>query len=101
MRWHYILNIVGILTIFFGLTMIFPLFFGLYYRDQSIIPLLKSMGITIIAGFLLYICFRGTKTEFVSQREGMAIVAMGWTAVGLFGALPFYIGGEIVKCRIT
>lgn len=95
MRWHYILNIVGILTIFFGLTMIFPLFFGLYYRDQSIIPLLKSMGITIIAGFLLYICFRGTKTEFVSQREGMAIVAMGWTAVGLFGALPFYIGGEI------
>jgi trk system potassium uptake protein TrkH len=25
----------------------------------------------------------------------MAIVAIGWTAVGLFGALPFYLGGEI------
>ena len=26
----------------------------------------------------------------ISQREGMAIVAIGWTAVGLFGALTFY-----------
>ena len=95
MRWRYILSTVGILTLFFGLTMIFPLFFGLYYKDQSVIPLLKSLGITMIAGFSLFICFRGTKAEFVTQREGMAIVAVGWTAVGLFGAFPFYIGGEI------
>jgi len=97
MRWRYILSTVGILTLFFGLTMIFPLFFGLYYKDQSVIPLLKSLGITMIAGFSLFICFRGTKAEFVTQREGMAIVAVGWTAVGLFGAFPFYIGGEIAS----
>jgi len=30
--------------------------------------------------------------SIISQREGMAIVAVGWTAVGLFGALPFYLG---------
>jgi len=95
MRWRYVLNIVGILILFFGLTMIFPLFVGLYYRDQSVVPLLESMGITIISGFLLYVFFRSTKVEFISQREGMAIVAVGWTAVGLFGALPFYLGGEI------
>ncbi len=91
MRWRYILNIVGILILFLGLTMIFPLFFGLYYRDQSVVPLLKSMGITIITGSLIYKCLRIPKTEFISQREGMAIVAIGWTAVGLFGALPFYL----------
>ena len=95
MRWRYVLNIVGILILFFGLTMIFPLFVGLYYRDQSVVPLLESMGITIISGFLLYVFFRSAKAEFISQREGMAIVAIGWTAVGLFGALPFYLGGEI------
>ena len=95
MRWRYVLNIVGILILFFGLTMIFPLFVGLYYRDQSVVPLLESMGITIISGFLLYLFFRSAKAEFISQREGMAIVAIGWTAVGLFGALPFYLGGEI------
>ncbi len=94
MRWRYILNVVGILILFFGLTMIFPLLVGLYYKDQSVIPILKSMGITIISGLLVHLYFRRAKAEFISQREGIAIVAVSWTAVGLFGALPFYLGGE-------
>ncbi len=94
MRWRYILNIVGILTLFFGLTMVFPLFVGLYYQDQSVYPVLKSMGITVLAGLIFHILFRSAKAETISQREGMAIVAIGWTAVGLFGALPFYIGSS-------
>jgi len=92
MRWRFILNIIGILTFFFGLTMVFPLFVGLYYQDQSVIPILKSMGITVLVGFSLYLIFRKEKAEVISQREGMAIVAVGWSAVGLFGALPFFLG---------
>ncbi|MGD8286127.1 MAG: TrkH family potassium uptake protein [Desulfobacterales bacterium] len=92
MRWQYILNITGILILFFGLTMIFPLFVGLYYQDQSVSPLLKSMGITVLTGLIIYLIFRKEKVEVISQREGMAIVAVGWTTVGLFGALPFYLG---------
>ena len=95
MRWRYILNIAGILTLFFGLTMVFPLFVGLYYQDQSVIPVLKSMGITVLAGLFFHLLFRSAKAETISQREGMAIVAIGWTAVGLFGALPFYIGNGL------
>jgi trk system potassium uptake protein TrkH len=90
MRWRYILNIIGILTFFFGLTMIVPLLVGLYYHDQSVIPLLKSMGLTIAAGLIFHLIFKSGKVEVINQREGMAIVAVGWTAVGLFGALPFY-----------
>ncbi|MEE4261553.1 MAG: TrkH family potassium uptake protein [Desulfobacteraceae bacterium] len=90
MRWRYILNIIGILIFFFGLTMMVPLLVGLYYHDQSVIPLLKSMGLTIAAGLSFYFIFKSSKVEVISQREGMAIVAVGWTAVGLFGALPFY-----------
>jgi trk system potassium uptake protein TrkH len=92
MRWRFILNIIGILTFFFGLTMIFPLIVGIIYRDQSVVPLLKSMAITVVAGLILYLIFREAKAAVVSQREGMAIVALGWTAVGLFGAIPFYLG---------
>jgi len=91
MRWRYILNIIGVLTLFFGMTMVFPLLVGLYYRDQSVTPVLESMAITVAAGFALYLFFRKHKAEIISQREGMAIVAVGWTAVGLFGALPFYL----------
>ena len=93
MRWRYILNIIGMLTIFLGISMIFALLWGLHYRDQGVEPLLKSMGITILSGFLLYICSRSSKTDYISHREGMAIVAVGWIVIGLFGALPFYIGG--------
>jgi trk system potassium uptake protein TrkH len=90
MRWRYILNIIGILIFFFGLTMMVPLLVGVYYHDQSVIPLLKSMVITVAVGLISYFIFKSDKVEVISQREGMAIVAVGWTAVGLFGALPFY-----------
>ncbi len=92
MRWRFILKIIGVLTLFFGLTMIFPLLVGLYYRDANLIPLLISMGITAAAGLIFYFIFFKAEAEIISQREGMAIVAVGWTAVGLFGALPFYLG---------
>ena len=94
MRWSFILNITGMLIIFLGICMIFPLFFGLYFKDQSVIPLAQSMGITIGSGLSLMICFRRGKVEYISHREGMAIVAVGWTAIGFFGAFPFYLGAE-------
>jgi trk system potassium uptake protein TrkH len=94
MRWRFILRTIGVLIFFFGLTMIFPLMVGFYYRDQSLIALLLSMGITVIAGLILYLIFRKAQAEVINQREGMAIVAVGWAAVGLFGALPFYLGDE-------
>jgi trk system potassium uptake protein len=95
MRWSVILNITGMLIIFLGMCMIFPLFFGFYFKDQSIIPLVQSMGITIASGIFLIVCFRRTKVEHISHREGMAIVAIGWTAIGFFGAFPFYLGPEV------
>lgn len=95
MRWRYIINITGALILFLGLTMLLPLLFGFYYGDESITSLAKSIFITAFSGFLLYIFSRSEKTEYISQREGMAIVGIGWTAIGFFGSLPFYLGGEI------
>jgi trk system potassium uptake protein TrkH len=92
MRWRFILKIIGVLIFFFGLTMIFPLIVGLLYRDQSVVPLLKSVGITVLSGSILYLVFRKVEAAVINQREGMAIVAVGWTVVGLFGAIPFYLG---------
>jgi trk system potassium uptake protein len=94
MRWRYILNVVGILTLSLGLTMLFPLMVAFYYRDDSIYPILISIGITIFSGILLHLLFKGEKVENLTKREGMAIVTFGWSSACLFGALPFYIGGE-------
>jgi trk system potassium uptake protein len=90
MRWRYILYVVGVLVLCFGLTMVLPLIAGLYYRDGCIRTLLTAMGVTIAMGLFLYLLFRKERVKQISQREGMAIVAIGWTAVGLFGALPFF-----------
>lgn len=94
MRWRYILNVVGILTLFLGLTMLFPLMVAFYYRDNSIYSILISIGITVFSGILLHLVFKGEKVENLTKREGMAIVTFGWSSACLFGALPFYIGGE-------
>ncbi len=94
MRWRYILYVVGTLILFLGITMLVPLSFGFYYKEGSVEPILNAMAFTIILGLALFLLFRKQRAESISQREGMAIVAVGWTAVGFFGALPFYLAGH-------
>jgi trk system potassium uptake protein TrkH len=90
MHWRYMLYVVGCLVLFFGLTMLVPLAAGIIYWDSSIRPILYAMAATLAGGFALIVLFRKARATRLSQREGMAIVAVGWTAIGLFGALPFY-----------
>jgi len=92
MRWSHIAKAVGTLITILGFSMIFPLVCGIIYNDLSIFPLFISMIITLIFGGTLFFCFRAYTAEYISQREGIVIVALGWTAMGLFGALPFYLG---------
>ncbi len=91
MRWRYILNILGLLIAVLGAAMGLPLVYALYTGDPSVRPLLISAAVAIGIGAVLHLLFRNAKAEIISQREGMAIVAIGWTAIGLFGSLPFYI----------
>jgi trk system potassium uptake protein TrkH len=91
-RGRFIFNIVSVLTLFLGLTMLFPIACGLIYADQSVTPLLISFAVTVVSGLVLYTLTRTPKTEQISPREGLAIVALGWTSIGFFGALPFYLG---------
>jgi len=92
MRWRYILWFVGTLSCFLGLTMIIPLICSFLTHDNASWPILKSAGITLIVGLLLFFGFRIPNNDHISPREGIAIVAMGWIAAGFFSALPFYFG---------
>jgi len=94
MHWRHVVRVVGVLSTCMGLCMLLPLAVGLYYQDASVLPLLKSLVLTVIGGGLLFFLARGSETGQVTQRDGMAIVALGWTAVGFFGALPFYFEGQ-------
>jgi trk system potassium uptake protein TrkH len=58
-----------------------------------VVPLLMSIGISLAAGILTVIALRDKRAPVLTHREGMAIVALGWLAAGLFGALPFAFSG--------
>jgi trk system potassium uptake protein TrkH len=94
MHWRHVFKVVGVLTITLAFTMVIPLLVGLFYRDLSVRPFLQAIAATLVGGVALYLIGRTDRSEFVSQREGMAIVALGWTVAGFFGALPFYFEGE-------
>lgn len=103
MRWKYVLHIIGALIACVGITMIFPLGWGIYYSDGTALPLLYSMAITLASGGLLFFLFHdpAASKAAMSHREGMAIVALGWFVAGAFGGLPFYIAGTfetVVDC---
>jgi trk system potassium uptake protein TrkH len=94
MHWRYMLYVVGWLILSFGMTMVLPLATSVIYQDGNIRPVFLAMTITMASGLGLLLVFRKTSAARISQREGMAIVAVGWTAIGFFGALPFFWGGS-------
>ena len=91
MRWPQILNVLGLLVAAIGLTMVFPLLCAVYYRDPSIMPFVISMAVSVFSGLSIHLIFRKYKFDYIGPREGMAIVAIGWTAIGFFGSLPFHL----------
>ena len=95
MRWHYIFNVVGILSIFIGLILALPLGVDYLYGGGELLAFTKAMGVTLVAGVLLILFFRSPPSDHISPREGMAIVSLSWMAMGFYGALPFYFSGDI------
>ena len=89
-----ILNIIGYILIFLGLSMGFSALISLYFSGNDLIPILKSMAYTIFSG-LLIIIFTKKPGKDISVRDGFAVVTLGWIVMAGFSALPFWISGEI------
>ena len=98
MHWKFIAKTVGILLVLLGVSMLVPLGTGLYYHETDIRFFIEAIGATMLTGAALLLVSRGSKSEdFISQKEGMATVAIAWTAVTLMGALPFYLSPEFSR----
>lgn len=95
MRFRQIFRLVGILNFFLGLSMLAPLCVSLIYSDGSCTPLLYSILVTSGIGLIVFYFTRTREPSCLNQREGMAIVTLGWLSAGLFGALPFLLSGAI------
>jgi len=94
MKFRVIFNILGLLLLIEGISMLLPLGVSLYYNEPDIFALFLSSGLTIFAGALMwYSTRRGNKS--IGKKEGYIIVSLVWIIFSLFGSLPFVISGYI------
>jgi len=102
MNYKSVVNVIGFILIFLGLSMAFSVGWSVYYKDVDLnfsrdcIALLKAMGTTVLSGLILVLgTYSKKKKKELSIRDGFAIVALGWLFVAGFSALPFYFSSEI------
>ena len=90
---RHLLNIIGLLLVFISVAMAATGLGASFYEDGAAVALFASAGITLLAGFVTY---AGTRFEGeLTAREGYAIVTFAWTALAVFGSLPFLISGTL------
>jgi trk system potassium uptake protein TrkH len=73
--------------------MILPCVIALIYREMTGIYFVIVMAVCLLLAFLL--AHKKPKNTVFYAREGFVAVALSWIVLSLFGALPFYISGEI------
>ena len=85
--------VLGILLLCEAGLLLLPLAVGFIYSEAVISSFLITILILCVAGLILTRFKPQDKTIFA--KDGLFIVALGWIFLSLFGALPFYISGEI------
>ncbi|MDD3245595.1 MAG: TrkH family potassium uptake protein [Methanosarcina sp.] len=89
MNFKIVFYVLGGLLRLLGMLMVIPLGVA-YYYGESLTPFLVSIVITVLTGLILL----SYKTdEDWMRKEGFAIVALGWLAAAVFGAIPFMLDG--------
>jgi len=83
-------RVLGLLLMFFSLTMLSPIVFSVWYGDGTAPVFIESFLIVVVSGFLMWWPTRRNRRE-LRLRDGFVIVALFWIVLGLFGAAPFLL----------
>lgn len=90
---------VASLQIIVGFVMLVPIVIALIYREwYPLFGFLISGAITLFIGYSLYIMFKNT--EEPKDKHSLAIAAVGWLMVIVFGALPYYVTAWITPFEV-
>jgi len=94
MNWSVVQRILGILLMMFSVTMLPPVIVGLIYGDGSWFEFLEGFGLTLAAGFFIWLPVRKLERD-LRLRDGFLVVAAFWTVLGTFGAAPLYFSDAL------
>ena len=76
-----------------GALMSLPFLVGMLYQEDTAIWYLVVTFICILLGFMMT-CIKPENTVFY-LKEGCVTTALSWIFLSFFGALPFWLSGEI------
>lgn len=79
---------LGMLLLFNGAFMIFPIITSNYYDEPHTLALLLSLIVTIFSGLIIMFSTQNHDKK-IAQREGYLIVTLGWLMMVLTGLLPY------------
>lgn len=85
-------NLLGIVLFSQAALMLLPLGVAVYYHE-SIMCFVITIGALLFGGLVLT-RFK-PKSKTIYSREGFMVVSFGWILMSMFGALPFFLSGEI------
>lgn len=99
MQFLTIQRILGILLSLFSITMLPAAAVSLYYQDGSINAFMDAFVLLLVTGIIFWFPARKHRKE-LKIRDGFIVVVMFWIALGISGALPFFLT-EVPKMSFT
>ncbi len=88
MRPSPILKVLGILLMFFSISMLTPIIVNEIYQENNGWPFFYSFLITFSSGAILWAIF-GRSRQQLTTRDGVIIVILIWSVLCLYGAIPY------------
>jgi len=76
-----------------GILMLLPFVTGIIYRESTAFVYLLTATFVSLIGFIM--SYKKPKKKTIYAKEGFVIVAFSWIILSLFGAIPFWLSGEI------
>lgn len=73
--------------------LICPMFVSILYKEATVYSFLITIAVLFVLGFTF--SWKKPENVLIYSKEGFVIVALAWILLSLFGALPFYLSGEI------
>lgn len=96
LNWRFVFRVGGFILLLESLFMFLSLIVARYFQGTDAAALLQSGVITLATGLLLLLPTDiRTPIRLIGKREGYITVSVSWLLFALFGALPFFLSGEI------
>lgn len=86
---------VGLILLITGIFQLLPLLIAVIdHEPRNILAYIESLCLILLVGSALLLFSRGGNRMF-SAQEGFAATGLSWIFMSAFGALPFFLSGQI------